>query len=366
MKTEIQNKRFAAFVAQSAAVMLSVAALLAGVNYLVDASQVITSRSQIKMAQLALSGNVVAASENYNERVYQIAVVDEMDKIPETVVIGSSRGMFLGEKITGYENLYNNCVSGACLEDDYALLGLYYEKFEKFPGRVIIETSPWVFFGDNPEARWTENYAYRTSCKELYQMINGHALVSNVKKENPFFSVPYFQYNMSVLGEKGFQAIKGEPARVSTDSSEAAEYPDGSIRYESSLENAGEARLEAVRSTNGAVTYENVNNMTEMNKEDIQAYENLIARLLAENVEIIIYMQPFSVTQCRYIYDQNTNPAFSDVEAYIRSFGKRKGVKVIGGFDARNYDISDRDFIDFMHLDKNGTKIVWDSSLRAR
>lgn len=361
MKTELINKNLIKFLTQVIVVVVIVLSLIAWINTRIDASQVITSHWHTQMAKLALDGNAVATPENYNERVYQVAIVDEMSHIPDTIVIGSSRGMYLGEEITGFDNLYNNCVSGACMEDYYALLGLYEQKFSTFPKRVIIETSPWVFFAGNPEARWLENYTYSLSAKRLFKKINGYEMVTAIKKENPYFSIPYFQYNITILTTKGLDAFNGEPSRISTNEDEAADYPDGSIRYDAKQENRSESRLAAVLSTNGGVTYENVINMTEMGKEDIQSYENLINYLSDRGTEIIIYTQPFSITQCDYIYEQNTNPVFSVVEEYLHELGRNKGIKVVGGYDSRRYNITDNDFIDFMHLDKTGTAVVWNT-----
>ena len=361
MKTEIKNKNFIKFTIQAMSVIAVIFGCIVGVNYFVDASQVITSRFHTQMAKIALGGDIVAVPENYNERVYQMAIVDEMKDMPETIVIGCSRGMYLGEEITGYDNLYNNCVSGACMEDYYALLGLYEQKFSRLPKRVVIEISPWVFYGSNPEARWIENYVYRTSAERLFKKVNGYDLSSNAKKENPYFSLSYFQYNLSIIKEKGRLAFAGEPVHASTDINEAADYPDGSIRYEAKLEKASAERLIRVQSMTGAVTYENVNNMIEMSEEDIQSYKNLVNYLLDNGSEVIIYMQPFSLTQCHYIYDEKTNPLFGAVEDWLHEFAEEHGLKVIGGYDSRNYDMTDEYFIDFMHLGKEGTGIVWET-----
>lgn len=367
MRTELMSKEYTKFMAQVIIVVAIVLSLIAWINIQIDASQVLTPEMaiHIQMAKLALDGNIVATPENYNERVYQVAIIDEMSYIPDTIVIGSSRGMFLGEEITGFDNLYNNCVSGACMEDYYALLGLYEQKFSTFPKRVIIETSPWVFFAENPETRWVRNDAYSSSARKLFKRINGYELITPViktaEKENPYFSISYFQYNFSVLMKKGLDAFNGELARVSTNEAELADYPDGSIRYDAKQENRSESRLARVKATNGGVNYEDVISMTVMSDDDIQSYENLINFLFDRETEIIIYMQPFSVTQCEYIYEQNTNPAFSMVEEYLHELGREKGIKVVGGYDSRKYNITDDDFIDYMHLDKIGTTVVWNT-----
>ena len=349
------------FILQVILMFILLAGILVSVNYFVDASEVITPRSYGTMAKLALAGNIVTAPENYNERLYQIHVINEMNDIPETIVIGCSRGMFLGREITGFENLYNNCVSGGCIEDYYAILGMYYKKFSKLPARVIVEASPWIFYENIPEARWKEQYIYKTSAQEFYYKINNRDLVDNLTNENPYFSVSYFQYNLSKIREKGLKAfVRDNEARISTNPAEAADYPDGSIRYKAEVENQSENRLSIVKAQKGAVTYQNADKMTAINRKKINDFENLLNFLFNNDVEIIIYMQPFSVTQCYYIYDKGTNLIFAGVEKYLHEFGEKHKLKVIGGYDSRKYNISDKYFIDFMHLDKAGTKIIWD------
>ena len=347
--------------------------IVVGVNYFVDASHVISSRSQEEMAKLSLEGSIVAVPENYNERIYQMAVLNRMPSIPETVVVGASRGMFLGSEITGFDNLYNSCISGACLEDYYAILGLYRQRFSQYPERVILEVSPWVFFRYNPEIRWTEIYSYRIIAEKLYEELNhrkpeiqaaekdpgssrGQPFYS---RENPYFSLPYFQYNCETLRRKGLDAFRGDPAHVSTDPSEAAEYPDGSMRYPASQENANEERLAMVKASSGPVTYENADKMADVDPEKSGAFEALVRDLLDRGTEVIFYLQPFSVRQCWFSLDENMNPGFSLAETYLLGFAAANGIKVVGSYDARQYSVNDEYFMDSIHPDRDGTQIVW-------
>ena len=50
---------------------------------------------------------------------------------------------------------------------------------------------------------------------------------------------------------------------------------------------------------------------------------------------------------------------FVDVMAYIDDVAERYNITVVGGYDARDFDLPDEDFIDFMHIDKYGTNKVW-------
>ena len=359
-KSEFRNPLFRLFLGQVTLLTCLFLVTVLSINYFVDASQVITTRSSKDMARLALNGQIVAVPKNYNERAYQVSIIEQMKVMPKTIVIGSSRGMYLGKDITGFDSVYNHCVSGACMEDYYAVLGLYDKKLSKLPKRIVIEVSPWVLYENNPDSRWSENITYRSACKDFYEKVNGEKFIrTNLKKENPYISIPHFQYNVEAIKENGSKAFKMQPAKVSDNTSEQADYPDGTIRYVASLEQSNPERLKKVKSTNRGVTYENVHRMKQIGKQQKRDFERLIYYLLGKDVEVTFYLQPFSVTQCKFIYDKNTNPVFKDVEKYLNKTGKKYGIRVVGSYKAKNFGLSDNQFIDYMHLDKEGTRKVW-------
>lgn len=358
-----------------------IAGLIVGVNYFVDASQVITSRGQEQMAELVLGGNIVAVPENYNERVYQTAILEQMKEMPSTIVLGSSRGTYLGEEITGYPNLFNHCVSGACIEDYYAVPELYMEKFGKYPERVILEISPWVLNEFNPELRWIEIFSYRNTIEKLYEKLNSRKPEPKnevneanpfdvdgkpfYSKENPWFSLPYFQYNCYVISQKGLDAFRGNTARISTDPDEAAELPDGSVRNPASQEKPNPQRLAQVRAETGAVTFEYAHRMTEVGVKESTALEALIKELQDHGAEVILFLAPFSPTQCTYSFDQDLNPGFRLAEEYLRDLTEKKEIRLIGGYDSRAFGLTDEQYIDYSHPDKSAIKTVWESAIAA-
>lgn len=362
MGSEIKNKMFIRFVLQAAIAAGLVLCLICGVNYFVDASGAIAPSDYEYMAKLSLSGEIVATAENYNDRLYQVVVVDQMDEMPETLVVGSSRGMFLGEEITGYEHLYNCCVTGASLEDYYALIGLYYQKFSKLPPRIIIETSPFIFIENDTEDRWKEQPSYALAAKNFYEKVNHKTLEVDTKKDNLYLSLSYFQYNAYILMHQGLSAfdLKRTEVSVSTDSIGPAEYPDGTMRYPYDLQNPSEARLQNVQGLIGAITYRGLNKTEELGETKAYAYEHLVKFLLDHDVDVCIYMQPFSATRCHYIYDKNMNPIVDKVENYLLELGAQYGIKVIGGYNTNDFGLSDEYFVDDLHLDKAGVKILWD------
>lgn len=364
MGSEIKNKQFIIFLLQVVFGLFAIVCIVVLFNYFIDASQVIHDELYPEMAKLALEGNTVATPENYDERRYQIAVIENERELPDAIVIGSSRGMYIGEDITGIHNIYNHCVSGGILADDYAILGLYEQRFGELPPCVIVETSPWCFNLHVPESRWTENAEYMRAAEGMYEIINETKMqhlfdADDEKTENPYFSLSYFQYNLKAIWKYGINSEFRE-ARLSLSSDEGADLPDGTIRYKANKENANPERLAEVQSLKGQLTYQGMDSMTKLDEECKRDYESLLRYLMNQGTHVIIYLSPFSVTQCTYIYDDDLNPIIPEVEDYLRKLGERNDIDIIGGYDARAFGLTDESFIDFMHLDRVGNKIVWD------
>lgn len=361
----MERKEFLLFFIKAVLYEIGILVVIVFVNVVVDASFVIKPQ-HTKMAELAIAGNIVAVPENYNERVYQVCIVNNMIKIPQTIVIGSSRGMYLGKEITGYNNIYNNCVSGGCIEDYYALLGLYQKKFNRIPQRVIIEVSPWNFYGDIPEQRWTENDAYREAACNFYKEVNNvdMFLYYDKYRENPYISLAYFRYNIKQWKELGSVVFEDEIANISSDISEQAEFPDGTIRYKAELENMSLERIKKVQEcSTGALTYQNGDQMKKVDDSKIQMFENLIDYLIKNDIEVILYMAPFSESQCKYSFDQKLNMGYTMSYDYLIKYANKKGIEIRGGYDAREVGVTDKYFIDAMHIDRAGSAIVWNHEL---
>lgn len=99
--------------------------------------------------------------------------------------------------------------------------------------------------------------------------------------------------------------------------------------------------------------------MTGIDSDKAEECENLLRFLLENRVEICIFMSPFSNTQCQYIYDEKKNIIFDDVENYLKEFGSKYPIKVVGGYDAREFGLTDEYYIDSVHLDRTGNQILW-------
>ena len=56
-------------------------------------------------------------------------------------------------------------------------------------------------------------------------------------------------------------------------------------------------------------------------------------------------------------------PGPSDTFRYEAKLAKEKGIKVYGSYDARDWELTDNRFIDYMHLDKIGTNMIWNVNI---
>lgn len=363
MSTFNFKKSWVGFALKYALVFGTIFAVIGIVNYTIDSADAFgtLSKNYEELAELSLNGQAVAISGSYNERLYQYTIIEKMEKAPETIVLGSSRGMHLGKDITGFENIYNNCVSGACLEDYYAILGLYFGK-KMLPQRIIIEVSPWIFYKYNPELRWKTCTPYSEAYYDFYQQVMGKAERPQqpIRGENALLSIPYFQFNLLAVN-KGKKTFETRTA-IRPGQTEIMEYPDGSILYSEAEEIDSEERTRKVQDGGrGTFSYQNVNNMQRMDKDKCEMLEKMIDYLLGKDVHVILFLAPFSGTQSKYSFDLNRNPAFRIVEDYLKTVAYEHNCDIIGGYDAKQLGLDDHYFFDSHHMDKHGTEIVWNN-----
>ena len=121
------------------------------------------------------------------------------------------------------------------------------------------------------------------------------------------------------------------------------------------------ARLATVRAQTGAVTFEFVHEMTAVGDEESAALEALIRDFQSRGTEVILFLAPFSPTQCVYSFDQNLNPGFPLAEAYLKDLAEKNNIRLIGGYDSRVFGLTDEQYIDYSHPDKEAIRTVWES-----
>jgi hypothetical protein len=102
------------------------------------------------MAKSLSSATAVYAS-NMDERQFIKFRIQFENLSPNTIVLGSSRIMQIGEH--NYNNkIINLGVSGASIEDDIAIADIATKKFK--PSTIFIGLDPWLFNSQSGQERW--------------------------------------------------------------------------------------------------------------------------------------------------------------------------------------------------------------------
>lgn len=138
-------------------------AILAGVNAMVDPAHILASQNQEKrMAELVIGGKNLAGVSDFNERLFQSFRIRLMDNPPDRIVIGSSRALQIRDGMLPGRTV-NNAVSGASLEDYFAIVQMY-RASGMLPKQIVLVTDGWIFNISHQQDRWV---SVRNECNVL-------------------------------------------------------------------------------------------------------------------------------------------------------------------------------------------------------
>jgi hypothetical protein len=120
-------------------------------NLLVDGVGIFHFHKGLKYAAANLiQGKMVAGPMGvYEEREFQRLVIEQYKGQRDMIAIGSSRTQSVRKRfIDSQIDFFNHSVSGVCVEDFVAIIGIYKEK-GILPKTVMLGIDPWVFNKNN-------------------------------------------------------------------------------------------------------------------------------------------------------------------------------------------------------------------------
>lgn len=308
------------------------------VNYRIDPANVFAGGGlEKRAAMILLRGEHVAGLVNYDERLLQREFISGLEKRPQTVVLGSSRGMLIDRRNGRDSSLVNSSVSGARLEDMIAIYQLY-EDHHIEPQRVIIELSPYMFNGTYRDRRYqTLNAEYRRGAASVCGQSQGLSL-GTYAKNLEIVSLSYFQSAVRALGNNA----ETDTIFATADSvtkTHLIKFPDGSIAYSEDYRN-NEVTAADIRI---AVDYGNGENFRTLSEERQKTFELFVAYLRDRGVQVEFFLAPLPNEVC------GRRPVFKEVEAYVSAYAARQGIPVRGSYDCDTYNLTLSDFYDGLH-----------------
>ncbi len=343
-----QYKKFLIRMSFAIFILLSLIALF---NYTVDSAGLF-HRSNVmhKAAQELLKGNIVAGlgDEAFDDRQFQISLIQLLQKRVKTIALGSSRTKELRSQYLDNNNsFFNHAVNGATLQDYIAILGAY-KKFQGYlPKRVILGVDPWILNKNNGRIRWKniQNYAAFSRL-----MMHQHSKKHNesrfhFKKYQELLNYAYTIANIRFFIEtlkrnKDYYIV---PTTMTDDFLRA---PDGSIYYPFSTRQANveQVALSAKKYTQGYVY-----GLENFKYDDTKkSFSLLIHNLQAAGVKVILFLAPYNPITYD-ILAKKEKYKLKEVQGYFQTFAKKENLQIVGSYNPHDFNLTTKDFFDGMH-----------------
>ncbi|MBR2214461.1 MAG: hypothetical protein IJ849_01725 [Selenomonadaceae bacterium] len=331
--------------------------LVGSFNYFVDPVGLFANASQFAtVVQAMRAGDIVAVHENYNERVLQKYILENMTSDYDVVVFGSSRSMMINANVMPVgKQLHNFSVSGAILEDDIALWNLYMDTHSHAPQYVIIGMDAWLLNKNNGEVRWRSSLA-----KEYERGMQRLGLIpkmggSSVLLYRELLSMNYTMTSLKKLcrGEVRKSIFTRSEGMADEEPNVAFVFADGSHEYSREYR-LGDTEKLAQEYIAGKIYH--LEGFEAIDDDLGTALTALIADMERQGCQVIFYLPPYHPT----VYDfLASTPRFANViqsEIWLQKFAKQHNVMLLGSYNPSNMSLNEEDFLDGMHMKRTSVE----------
>lgn len=342
--------------------------MVAAVNWYVDSYACLrVTYDEIAGKMTEESQNVVGLEEsNFNDRSLLLACLKMQEGPQEIIVMGSSRVLTFEHTMFGTDSFYNAGLSESTLYDLLAAVGILAQD-DKLPETMIIGVDPYLFNTSHNNDRWQELQAYEEYMEELLARdaagdessrdagndtkdtgSKKREMIRTGRDNGKWLSLDYFRYNVTCLPKR-------ERFMVSyTDDHEGTLYIkhcDGSISYQEKLRTVKEE--DVIKMTQQAMAEQVVYRMTdyrEIDEESMEVFADLTDYLQKQEVEVILYLPPYSPMLYDYIESSEQYRITLDVEEKMKELASEKGIALYGSYDPAVSGLKMSDLYDVYHV----------------
>jgi len=336
------------FIYKTTILTIPILMLLFLVNYFGDAAKLYDNDFEKKMAKIVNSGQYVTNFKNYDERLFQKEVIQNMNIPPNLVVIGSSKTMLINSDFFPNTLLFNNSVSGASIEDIVGIYQLYKDNI-KLPQKIIIGIDPWTFNENNGKKRWKSIALY------FYRFQNTENKEStSYFKYKELFSFSYFQSSLKMIplfaGNVNPQPSRDKYNYLGT------RLTDGSLVYGEQYRNASSNEIENKIKYYLAGEIYGIENFNKISDRIWNEFEKLITDMKKNDIEVKFFLTPYAPL----VYDriQKKYPMVLKTEKIIKDYASTNNIKLYGSFNPYELSLDDSYFYDGMHVKETGIKKI--------
>lgn len=305
------------------------------INYIGDPAQLFYSYEE-EMAEYILNGDFVTNISDFKERKFQEHIIQNIDTTPETIIIGSSRGMLINSSHFPSSKFFNHCVSSATLEDLIAIVEMY-NSYQEFPKNIIIEIPPYLLYESNDRKRWKEIEKHywkyndsETPYRLPYQYYN-------------LISPSYFQSSLKNI-IPALQAIN-EPIPIKIEHNLTNTIlSDGSINYGDNYESISHDKIKLIQ------RLKNFSNFNQLSTPKLNEFKTWIKYLLQNKIEVSFFFTP--INPVTYEKIETDYPMIISSEKVIKEIALDHGINVIGQYSPKTLQLNSEDFYDGFHCKK--------------
>ncbi len=337
--------------------LLPILLFMIWVSYYVDPSAFFHGEKFELEAALALhEGHSLSEYEQLDERQINNLHIANTDLPYEVAVLGSSRGLQLGEEFFEDTRFYNYGMVSAAYID---LCNIFYTmvKEDKVPENLIMVLDPWVFYQD-------EFYIDRRSDVVLYQEYLTLALgqesdyvePDNTDEYEALLSPSFFQSSVEYYLKGG---STGEGPEVLTgdiynQSSEIKRY-DGTIIYTNEYRNREQDFIDLDALTLAGMESSFLHGFVELKQDGKDKFRELLDYILSHDTNVIFLLTPYHpIMYDNEVLKSEDYPGMLQVEEYIHTLGRMYDIPVHGSYDPKKVGCDNSHFYDGIHVTADG------------
>ncbi|MGP1457979.1 MAG: hypothetical protein ACTTKL_01525 [Treponema sp.] len=334
---------------------LTLLAVINPVNYVVDRANRLHNIYP-QMASLIMEGKpVFIETGDLDERMLKFEMIKYLPKTGLTLALGPSFIMGVNKDVLETEVFYNLATSGSTAYDDLNTLGML--KFYGIkPERLLLSVNTKYFvralFSTDERHKPFDLYGkyYLTSPPPPAHKI--HSVFRDLKN---LLSISYFQTNLDYIRKNKCFRIRERCGIWTEENTRNAYMPDGSWIYEKKRRDITEA--EVIRACNEFDIQDRlgINESIDMESKDV--FNKTILDLQSQGVMVDLFISPLPPALWKRIKETSSTRLFEDILNFVKQYDS---VRIFGSFDPSNYNLTNADYYDPMHLRREKLGVLFE------
>ncbi len=327
--------------------------MVAAVNWYVDSYAYLRITYDEIAAHMIEGGeNVIGLEESgFDDRSLLLACLKQQKEAKKVMVIGSSRVLNFDYTMFGTDSFYNAGLSESTIDDLYAVAGILVQD-GKLPETMIIGVDSFLFNTAHNNDRWMALEPYENYMQIIiYGKENENMPLpeKNTGSDNSkWLSLDYFRYNVTCIPEQKRFAVSYSGG---WETEQYTKHYDGSIAYQRELRDGSVD--DVITLTEQAMEEHVVYRMTDYEEIDefsMKRLSWLIDYLKSQDVEVILYLPPYSPMMYDYIEAEDAFQITLEIEEQLLQMASGKQIALYGSYNPEKSGLTMTDLYDVYHV----------------